>query len=160
MKNTDAKMVYFLKATLSDAENIQKLQKEAFTALLEKYQDHEINPANESLERITQKITQPDSYYYYIMVKENIVGCIRIVDTKDEAPKRISPLFILPKYQGKGYAQAAILQAEEIHGTNNWTLETILQEKGNCYLYEKMGYVQTGQETIINKNMTLITYQK
>ena len=56
-------------ATKEDATIIQDMQKEAFAALLEKYQDHNTNPANESLERITQKITQPDSYYYYIMVE-------------------------------------------------------------------------------------------
>ena len=27
----------------------------------------------------------------------------------------------------------------------DWELDTILQETGNCYLYEKMGYYQTGK---------------
>lgn len=33
---------------------------------------------------------------------------------------------------------------EDIHGANNWSLGTILQEPGNLHLYEKMGYHQNG----------------
>lgn len=41
-----------------------------------------------------------------------------------------------------------------------WKLETILQEKGNCHLYEKMGFQRTGGEKVINSKMTLINYEK
>ena len=43
----------------------------------------------------------------------------------------------MPEYRNKGYAQIAIREAEKIHGVGNWSLDTILQEKGNLYLYEK-----------------------
>lgn len=33
-------------------------------------------------------------------------------------------------------------------------------KKGNCYLYEKMGYYQTGKTTVINENLTLVFYEK
>lgn len=36
----------------------------------------------------------------------------------------------------------------------------ILQEKGNCYLYEKMGYKATGKTEKINDKMTLVFYEK
>ena len=39
-------------------------------------------------------------------------------------------------------------------------LETILQEKGNCYLYEKLGYHQTGKTEQINERMTIVFYEK
>ena len=54
----------------------------------------------------------------------------------------------------------AIKRMEEIHGSDNWELETILQEKGNCYLYEKMGYRATGKIEKINENMSLVYYRK
>lgn len=41
------------------------------------------------------------------------------------------------------YRQAVLEDAEQIHGETNRELETILQEKANCHLYEKMGYHQT-----------------
>lgn len=50
--------------------------------------------------------------------------------------------------------------AEEIHGTENWMLSTILQEKGNCHLYEKMGYHQTGETKPVNDKLTLVFYEK
>jgi len=39
-------------------------------------------------------------------------------------------------------------------------LDTILQEKSNCYLYEKIGYKKTGQIEKINENMDIIYYEK
>lgn len=149
-----------VRCTVEDRELIWDMQKEAFAALLEKYQDHDTSPANETMERITWKLQQPDSYFYRIEVGGKVVGAIRVVDAGDGSRKRISPLFILPQYRGKGYAQDAILEAECIHGAHNWELATILQETGNCYLYEKMGYRQTNQQTVINDNMTIVGYEK
>ena len=39
-------------------------------------------------------------------------------------------------------------------------LNTILQEKGNRYLYEKLGYHQTGKAEQINDKMTIVFYEK
>ena len=88
-------------------------------------------------------------------------GAIRIVDKKEDGKnKRISPLFVLPEFQGRGIAQEAIRLCEEIHGSKNWELDTILQEPKNCYLYEKMGYRQTGKTEVINERLTLVFYEK
>ena len=70
---------------------------------------------------------------------------IRVVDKKDGSRKRISPIWIMPKYRNKGYGQQAILAAEKIYGSDHWCLDTILQEEGNLHLYEKLGYYQTGR---------------
>jgi GNAT superfamily N-acetyltransferase len=145
---------------MADLELIRDMQKEAFAAILEIYQDHDTNPANEAPECIRWKLQQPDSYFYRIEVDGNVVGGIRVVDAGDGSRKRISPLFILPQYRGQGYAQAAILEAEKRHGSHNWELGTILQEPGNCYLYEKMGYHRINWQTVINERMTIVGYEK
>lgn len=149
-----------VQAKPEEAEMVRKMQRSAFAELLERYQDHDTNPANESLDRILWKIQNPGSFYYLIRVGQEIVGGIRVVDEKNGTRKRISPLYIMPQYRGKGYAQLAILEAERIHGANHWELGTILQEKGNCYLYEKMGYRQTDSRTVINEKMTIVGYKK
>ncbi len=106
------------------------------------------------------RLNQPFTYYYYIEADSIIVGAIRSVDKNDNAePKRISPIFVLKEHRNKGLAQKAIQLAEEIHGSTNWELDTILQEEGNCYLYEKLGYYQTGKMEKINDKMTLIYYK-
>ena len=81
-------------------------------------------------------------------------------DTDMNIRKRISPLFILPNFRGRGYATQAIIEAEKINGDKNWFLDTILQEEGNCALYEKMGYVATGKTELLNDRMTLVDYEK
>lgn len=104
------------------------------------------------------RLNQSFTYYYFIEVNNTTVGAIRVIDQKEA--KRISPIFIMKEHKNKGYAQKAIQLVEEIHGNSNWELDTILQEKGNCYLYEKLGYRQTGQTEKINDKLTLVFYRK
>ena len=149
------------RATCEDAELIWKMQIEAFSDLYEKYQDTDTSPATEPLEKILSRLRQCFTYYYIIEVDRNIVGALRVVDKKEKGgAKRISPIFILKKYRNMGIAQAAIIEAEHIHGNDNWELDTILSEKGNCYLYEKMGFKSTGKTEKVNDKMTLVFYQK
>lgn len=150
-----------IRADIEDAERIWKMQKEAFASLLERYQDVELNPACEPIDKVIMRLNQKFTYYYLLESEGEIVGAIRVVDKKEEDKrKRISPLFILPKHWNRGYAQKAMLLVEEIHGSTGWELDTILQEKGNCYLYEKMGYRATGKSEIVNEQMTLVFYEK
>lgn len=89
------------------------------------------------------------------------VGAIRVVDKKEDGiNKRISPIFILPEFQGQGIAQRAIRLCEDIHGRKGWELETILQEQKNCHLYEKIGYRKTGKMQVVNEKLTLVFYEK
>ena len=59
-----------------------------------------------------------------------------------------------------GFAQQAILEAERIYGEDNWSLDTILQEKGNLHLYEKLGYRQIGKIEKISDIMDIVYYEK
>lgn len=137
------------------------MQVEAFYELYQKYQDTETSPATETVDRIVIRLQQPFTYYYYIQENGMNMGAVRVVDKKEnDIPKRISPIFIMPQYRNQGIAQKAIHAVEEVHGSSNWELDTILQERGNCYLYEKMGYHQTGKTKIINDRMTLVFYKK
>lgn len=66
----------------------------------------------------------------------------------------------MQEYRNKGYAQETILELERIHGSDYWCLDTILQEKGNLHLYEKMGYHRTCKIEHINECMDLVFYEK
>ena len=153
--------VRLVRINIEDAEKLWKMQVKAFQGLYEKYQDTETSPATESMDKILMRLKQPFTYYYFIEADNTTAGAIRVVD-KHEAgkPKRISPIFVMQEYRNKGLAQKAMMLAEEIHGCSDWELDTILQEKGNCYLYEKMGYRQTGRTEVINDKMTLVFYKK
>ena len=147
-------------AKREDVETIWKMQVEAFRGLLEKYQDYDLSPAAEGVDKVIARFEQPWTKYFFIEAEGTDVGVIRVVDKKDGSRKRISPLWIMEEYRGKGYAQAAILAVEEIYGADNWSLDTILQEKGDCHLYEKMGYHQTGKVEHINDRMDIVFFEK
>ena len=153
--------IELIRARLKDAKEIWEMQIKSFKELLDKYQDFETNPANEFISNIEMRLKQNFTFFYFICIDNKKVGAIRIIDHKEENKnKRISPIFILPKYRNKGIAQSVIKICEEIHGNNNWELSTILQEKGNCYLYEKLGYSSTEKTQVINDRLTLIFYEK
>ena len=150
-----------IRASLKDSKEIWEMQIKSFKELLDKYQDFETNPASEPISNIEMRLKQNFTFFYFICADNKKVGAIRIIDYKEIGRnKRISPIFVLPEYRNKGIAQSVIKICEDIHGKNNWELSTILQEKGNCYLYEKLGYHFTGKTQIINNKLTLIFYEK
>lgn len=48
--------VKLLRANISDAKEIHAMQVEAFRKLLEKYQDFDTNPGNESVEKVEARL--------------------------------------------------------------------------------------------------------
>ena len=147
------------RAQLSDAEAMHMMQVTAFLPLLEKYHDTAINPACETLERVREKIAH--SRCYFIMEDGRAVGGIRVVQGPTTGGNKvISPLFFLAGYRGRGVAQRAVKRVESIHGADGWKLNTILEEPGNCHLYEKLGYRRTGDQHRVRPNMTIIDYEK
>ena len=153
--------VKLVRVGIEEAEFLWEMQVESFMSLYEKYQDTDTSPATEKVEKVIWRLSQPSTHFYKIMDEDTCVGAIRIIDeNKENVRKRISPLFILPSFRRKGYAAKAILEAEKIHGDKNWFLDTILEEKANCALYEKMGYVSTGKTEKVNEKMTLVDYVK
>jgi GNAT superfamily N-acetyltransferase len=148
------------KAIEMDAKDIFDIQFKAFKPLLEQYKDYNTNPANETIDRVIKRINNPDGGLYKIIYENILVGAI-CVYWKENTEFWISPMFILPEYQGKGIAQETITLVEKLfpHATT-WELRTILEERRNCYLYEKMGYIQTGGKRYLNENATLVHYKK
>lgn len=147
-------------AKRDDMQSIWQMQVEAFRGLLETYQDYDLSPAAEGVEKVMARFEQPWTTYFFIVADGVNVGAVRVVDKKDGSRKRISPIFVMPDQRGRGYAQAAILAIEKIYGADNWCLDTILQEKGNLHLYEKMGYHQTGRIEHINERMDIVFFEK
>ena len=67
---------------------------------------------------------------------------------------------VMPEYRNKGYAGQAIGEVEKINGCAHWCLDTILQEKGNLHLYEKLEYHRTDRIEKINDRMDIVYYEK
>ena len=146
--------------TREDIATVWKMQVEAFQELLDKYQDFDTSPASEPVDKVLARFEQPWTTYFFIMANGEKACVIRVVDKKDGSRKRISPIWIMPEFRNRGYAQQAILAAEKIYGSGHWCLDTILQEKGNLHLYEKLGYHRTGRVDKINDKMDIVYYEK
>ena len=132
----------------------------SFAELLEKYRDTATSPGAEPLERIEARMAQDATDYYLILAKGHQIGAVR-VQRLPENVCRVSPIFILPAFQGKGYAQAAMGALEEMYPqAEAWRLDTIKEEAKLCHLYEKLGYRRTGQEEVLQPGMTIAYYEK
>ncbi|QBP43202.1 N-acetyltransferase (plasmid) [Paenisporosarcina antarctica] len=128
--------------------------------LLEKYKDYDTNPANETIEDVIKRINKFSGGLYKIVYGNSLVGTICVV-WKEDVQFWISPMSIIPAYQGKGIAQKTINLIEDMFPQAiSWELATILEEERNCYLYEKLGYIKTGVSKKLNANATLIFYKK
>ena len=100
--------------TSGEAECLHKMQVEAFIALYEKYRDDITSPAKESLEKITQKIVEDNSDFYFILFNGKRVGGARVKWHNGRNVKWISPIFVIPQFQNKGIASAVIEQLFEM----------------------------------------------
>lgn len=147
-------------AGLQDCAQIHQMQVIVFRPLLDKYQDYETNPGAETIERIEQRMRIPSITHYFIELQSKKIGYIRIRQP-NETTCLFSQIAILPEYQGRGYAQQAMIMAEALYPqAKRWELITIKQEEKLRHLYEKMGYKPTGEEKRIKLGMDFISYVK
>jgi hypothetical protein len=144
-------LVILVEATEKDCIEIHKMQTAAYKSLLDKYNDFATNPGAETIERIRQRFGHPTVKHYFVVKGAEKIGYIR-VSQLGEYKFRLSQMFILPDFRGKGYAQSAILEAERLYpSAQKWELDTIKQEPQLLHLYQKMGYSATGEENILKK---------
>jgi GNAT superfamily N-acetyltransferase len=153
--------IKLIKATVENAEEIYKMQIEAFKGLFDKYQDFETSPANENIEKTIERLKRESTDYYIIKYEQISVGGVRISNLENGSKCRISPLFMMPEYQNKKIAQKVFeILEKKYKPRDGWCLGTILQERGNCYLYEKIGYKRVGEVKKINEKMDIVSYEK
>ena len=146
------------KASAEGAEELLALQKEVFMPLYKKYNDHETSPVTQTLERFSAKFERGE--YFKILFEGKLAGSVHVYE-KSPGLMRLHIINILETYHNKGIAQEVMKRLELMYPeADAWELDTILTEERNCYLYEKMGYKQTGDAKVINKELTIIGYRK
>ena len=144
-----------------DIDAVYSIQQAAYRPLYEKYRDDDTNPYMESRETVLAKYMRPGTAGYVFWIGSVPVGAVRVITDASGAAAKISALAVHPGYQGRGIAQQALAEIEKLHGSVTlWKLDTLLQEAGNCHLYEKLGYRRTGRTEQINELLTLVYYEK
>ena len=158
MRENECTLVEFCPEHL---EAVFAIQRAAYRPLYEQYRDEATSPYKESKAAVLQKYTRPGTQGY-LFVKNGVpVGAVRVILYPETASARISALAVHPQHQGQSIAQQALCAIEQRHPqVKRWFLDTILQEAGNCHLYEKLGYRRTGEQTVLHEGMTLVGYEK
>lgn len=148
------------KATSEDAKELHAIQIKSFLPLLEKYKDHDTNPACEPIDKTLQRINDPLKGFFKILKNNILVGGIAI---KHITPTAIflGPIFIDPIFQNQKIAQHALKLLEDLFpSVDFFELATIAQEKGHLHLYEKLGYVLHGESKKINDSLDIVFFRK
>lgn len=147
-------------ASLRDCEKLHRMQVRAFQELLRRYGDTATNPGAEPLAAVERRMRQKETDYYWICLHGREIGALRVVRLPENRC-RLSPLFLLPEFRGRGFAKQAMAAAEARYPRAEvWQLDTIKEEAPLCRLYEQMGYRPTGRETPLQDGMTIIDYEK
>lgn len=150
-------MITLKPASPGDAPALLDIQRRAFHALLEKYQDYGTNPATEPLSSIERKLRERD--YYFIELDGRAAGLICVKHMEDSLC--VTPIGLVPECRGKGLGHEAMALLENQYPENRrWELATILQEPGLCRFYESLGYRRTGEQRPIKPGMDSIGYEK
>ena len=152
--------VELILATKKGVELLHQMKYLAFLPLYNKYHDDETSPVKEPMEKVIRCIQMKNSVYYLIKLQNEFVGGVRVIE-REVGIFYISPIFILPKFQNQGIGYLVIKMLFNAYPQAiTWRLDTILEEEGNCFLYEKCGFMKTGKKNKITENMTLIDYEK
>lgn len=125
------------KAIINDAARILEVQKTAYIAQAEIYNNYTIAPLLETLEELLSDFAK--KAIYKATVNNLIVGSVRGMENKETC--YIGRLAVLPEYQNKGIGTSLITKIEETFcNCTRFEIFTGNKSTTNIYLYEKLGY--------------------
>lgn len=97
-----------------------------------------------------------EHHYFKIIKDDKIIGGFWLHDI-DIITIELEDLCILPEYQGNGYGYKVLMIMEDIFPSKKkWVLGTPFYSVRNQYLYEKAGYIKTGDKA----NNMVYMYEK
>ncbi len=169
------KQVLLVPALLSDARELHGVMVKAFLPTLAVFEDEEINPALDPLEKVQEDILAEDSVYYKVVLQgeERIIGGICVWKT-GERVRFIAPVFIDPVEQRKHCGTEVLRQilegpdpfgtAQENPGEKEqaltWKLTCTLENGPLMHFYENMGFRESGERALVNEKTTLALLQQ
>ncbi|QAS69989.1 GNAT family N-acetyltransferase [Oenococcus sicerae] len=152
----------FQKASENDLEQIVSMYRISFKKLYDRYHDEKTSPYKEPAEVIQRKIRQNSSFFFFITEDRVRVGLIRVMLDPKQPNAKISPLLVLPSFQGQKIAQHALAAIENLFpDIKTWYVDTIKQEDKLVHLYLKCGYkIIEDKNQNIQPGMDLVFFSK
>ncbi len=140
-------MLKMMLATIEDASELLRVQKESFEIYRDKYGDFDSNPYNMDLHRMEFNVKYRFGQYYKLMIEEKIIGGLFAFELDDPKVLKIAQFYFLEKYQHLGYGKLALSSLfEKNPDVKMWYVDTILQEEYNVEFYKHMGFVIIDEE--------------
>lgn len=145
----------FIPATEEDADELMAVQNAAFADDVRKY--GECPSYIEQRETMLEKINS--AVFYKILADGKIAGGIEVYK-RTETHYHLYMLCVDPALQNNGIGSQALQFLFEHHPEALiWTLVTPADDPRNRHLYEKAGFVNTG-ERVVSDSLTLIRYER
>jgi len=125
-----------LQATITDAEEILKLQKLAYQIEAERYNDYNIPPLKQTITEIKEQFK---THIFLKAVSEGrIVGTVRAHE--ENGTCYVGKLAVLPDKQNQGIGTALMKELEKHFTPKRFELFVGSKSDNNIHLYQKLGY--------------------
>lgn len=146
------------RAKAEDAEALTAIQIAAFKEDFRLYPDVAVGgpPGHDDVNVTRAKIENEDSYKF--LYDGEIVGGAVVTKHLGEDHYFLEILFLDPTRHGVGIGTQVMQQIEKLYPAKTWSLNTPIYAVRNRHFYEKLGYVNVGEERY--PEITLINYEK
>jgi ribosomal protein S18 acetylase RimI-like enzyme len=132
------------KASIEDAEEILKIQKDAFLDQAKIYNNCTLPPLRQSIESIREEFNI--KIFLKALFNGEIVGSVRFTERNHSI--EIERLTVVPKFQNQGIGSKLLSEIEIMEpNAPRFLLFTGNKSERNIHLYQKMGFQIAGRET-------------
>lgn len=125
-----------LRAEVEDASEILALQKLAYRAEAELYNNYNISPLTQTLQEIRAQFD--DHIFLKAVSGGRITGTVRACEVKGTC--HVGRLAVHPEMQNGGIGTALMLEIEKYFQAGRFELFAGSKSENNIHLYEKLGY--------------------
>jgi GNAT superfamily N-acetyltransferase len=127
---------HIVKAELSDAEEILKLQKLAYRIEAELYDNYEIAPLKQTVDELEMQFR--DHIILKAVSDDRIIGTVRAIEGDETC--YVGRLAVRPDLQNRGIGTALMIEIEKLCHPKRYELFVGVKSYNNIHLYEKLGY--------------------
>lgn len=154
-------MITIQLANPQEAGVLAEIQKETFNEDARQFQHKEEDgpPGYDSTTWQVEMMQSGD--YYKIIADDEIIGGMIVFPAAGGEECHLGRIYIDLQHQNKGYGQEAIRFLFAAYpSARKWTLDTPAWAVRNHYLYQKLGFIRTGEVQDTASGESLIEYER